>query len=256
MSILAGYNSSGSLDRNPDGTPIIGSSNPNNPISLQNANAAIQDSNNYGIQSSIIKPDGTIGNWTDNAGNTANNAAQNNTPISYTNLESTRQGNFDPKQLSAEQINAMQNELMGAGYDLPKFGADSQWGDETQGAYNQWASGGTQQANLNTNNKKADLTKNSATDGMLNFAVNNTPELNTSVDQTAINTINDSNDTLSEISPTDYSGESVETDINTQLAGDTTGADAASALKLKKAGLVGEAFGNMNFGEYDNFKLR
>ena len=58
----------------------------------------------------------------------------------YTNLAATTgEGvNFDPSQMNKSSVINLQNELMGAGYDLPNYGADGDWGSETQGAYDQW----------------------------------------------------------------------------------------------------------------------
>tara|TARA_R100000152_G_C6781863_1_gene217382 strand:- start:3612 stop:4760 length:1149 start_codon:yes stop_codon:yes gene_type:complete len=49
---------------------------------------------------------------------------------------------FDPSKLSKTSIVGLQKELMAAGFDLPKYGADGDWGKETQGAFDKWIASG------------------------------------------------------------------------------------------------------------------
>jgi len=243
VSILAGYNSSGSPFVNPDGTPIIPQNSWNSPAIVDSTNTS--GLNNYGNTNVFANQGNVFANNQNNPGNLSTAMNQNNVQ-SFNSLDSTLGGGFDSSKLSKEQILTLQKELENAGYNLPNFGADGSWGNETQAAYNQWqkdksGSPGNNQINNNS---------------MLSMAANNQ---NSSVDQTATNEINQSNEIINDVAP----------ELNTNTTDSTAavaGADAAGAggtaaiaaeakkLQAKKANVVGDMFSNMSFGSYSSYK--
>ena len=69
---------------------------------------------------------------------------------------------MDPSTMTPEQITQTQNALMAGGFDLPQFGADGDWGEETQGAYNAWAAANPVPSKNNETTQSVDSQANTA----------------------------------------------------------------------------------------------
>ncbi|QDP45730.1 MAG: hypothetical protein Unbinned5179contig1000_17 [Prokaryotic dsDNA virus sp.] len=145
----------------------------------------------------------------------------------YTGLDNIGEG-FDPSTLGKENLMSFQKDLMNAGYDLPEFGADGGWGNETMGAWNTYLS-----------DKSG--TGDQSEDSMLSIAASNenltnntAQDANNSIDQSATDTIQDS---------------------NTQIEDATSGAEAAdpkAAAKASRNERLMNFANNIKMAEYSN----
>lgn len=71
--------------------------------------------------------------WTDTKGTKSKEILNKSEALN--NIESTT---VDPKSMSEKQIEKVQKNLIELGFELPNFGADGKWGDETQAAYDDY----------------------------------------------------------------------------------------------------------------------
>ena len=168
-----------------------------------------------------------------------NLTGQNNAPIPAGGNNQGMQAGMTAQDIAAlnpDQVKSYQNQMMAGGYDLPQYGADSQWGPETQGAYDKW-SADQPPAPVNSTTQSVDQQAN-------NVVQDATDASTTYTDQHGAQSSYDPADVSLGDEGLEAAGDLKATAANAVVPG----AGELVKLQNKKASIVGDAFKNMDFG--------